>query len=91
MTAHHRAILVHAVDCVLRILVLCLQLTCRKALPMPPKPRAPAKVYFREPERKTKMMTISEKVKLVSGSNKTENISNFLCSFSVNFQRSKFS
>ena len=29
-------------------------------------------------------MTISKKVKLVSGLNKTENISNFLCSFSVN-------
>ena len=35
-------------------------------------------------------MTISEKVKLVSGLNKTENISDFLCSFSVSFQRSKF-
>ena len=56
---------------------------------MPPKRRALAKDYFGEPKRK--IMTISEKVKLVFGLNKTENISNFSCSFSVNFQRSKFS
>ena len=56
---------------------------------MLPKRRAPAKDYFREPKRT--MMTISEKVKFMSGLNKTENISNFSSSFSVNFQRSKFS
>ena len=56
---------------------------------MPPKRRAPAKGGFSEPKRKR--MTIHEKVKLVSELNNTENISNFSCSFSVNFQRSKFS
>ena len=56
---------------------------------MPPKRRVPAKDSSGEPKRK--MMTISEKVKLVSRLNKAENISNFSCSFSVNFQRSKFS
>ena len=56
---------------------------------MPPKRHAPAKDYSSEPKRK--MVTISEKVKLVSELNKTENISNFSCSFSVNFQGSKFS
>ena len=58
---------------------------------MLPKGRAPAKDYFSELKRKRKMTTIREKVKLVSGLNKTENTSYFLCSFSVNFQRSKFS
>ena len=57
---------------------------------MPPKRRAPAKDYFSESKRKRKMMTISEKVKLVFGLIKTENVFNFLCSFFVNFQRSKF-
>ena len=58
---------------------------------MPPKRRALAKDYFSESKRERKMMNISKKVKLVFGLNKTENIFNFSCSFSVNFQRSKFS
>ena len=58
---------------------------------MPPKRRAPEKDCFSEPKRKRKMMTVSEKVELVSELNKTENISNFSCSFSVSFQKSKFS
>ena len=58
---------------------------------MPPKRRAPAKDSSSEPKRKRKMMNISKKVKLVFGLNKTENVSNFLCSSSVKFQRSKFS
>ena len=58
---------------------------------MPPKCRAPGKDYFSELKRKKKMMNVSEKVKLVFGLNKTEIIFNFSCSFSFNFQRSKFS
>ena len=58
---------------------------------MPPKRRVPAKDSSSKPKRKRKMMDISEKVKLVFGLNKTETISNFSCSFFVNFQSSKFS
>ena len=58
---------------------------------MSPKRRAPARDSFSKPKKKRKMMTIREKVKVVSGLDKTENISNFSFSFSVNFQRSKFS
>ena len=52
---------------------------------MPPKLRSPAKDYFSEPKRRKKVMTITEKIKLVSGLNKTENIFNFSYSFFCQF------
>ena len=57
---------------------------------MPPKRRAPAKDYFSEPKRKKKTMTISEKVKLMSGLYKTENISNFRALFPSVFKEVSF-
>ena len=57
---------------------------------MLPKGRAPAKDYFSEPKRKRKMTTIREKVKLVSGLNKTENTSNFCVLLSSIFREVSF-
>ena len=70
---------------------LCVLLRCACALTMPPMRRTPANNYFSETKRKRKMMAISEKVKLVFVLNETKIISNFSCSFSVSFQKSKFS
>ena len=57
---------------------------------MPPKRPVSAKNYFSEPQKKWKMMTIREKVKLVSGLNKTENVFNLSCFFPSIFREVSF-